>query len=341
MRFGTMYTKNRGGIESIMSTFSEIILEWYAHHRRTLPWRGGSAYYVWLSEMMLQQTQVKTVIPFFYRFLERFPTLEDLSKSTLDEVYQVWQGLGYYHRARYLYQAAQHWVALGRIPKNYEEWLTFPGVGHYTASALTAILLEQPAAAIDGNIKRILQRYFGLDSIQEITKVSNSVLPRAHYGDYTQGLMDFGSMVCLPKSPRCKICPLSNTCALNLGTWSPLVIAKPKKLKRYGHIYICTQGDDVWSVQDDQRRLLKGLWGFPMSELSTENALCEYHALSLFGTVKHVFTHFALNLNVWNANTVKKEVMSRWPEGLWAPSVQREKLAFSRLMRKVEESILL
>ena len=317
--------------------FAQHILNWYDENRRTLPWRGGSAYEVWLSEMMLQQTQVTTVIPYFHRFLERFPTLSLLAQSTLDDVYQVWQGLGYYHRARYLHQAAQQWYALGRDPQSYEEWLSFPGVGPYTAAALTTILLEAPAAAIDGNIKRILQRFFGLNEMRNIERYSRDVLPNHRYGDYTQGLMDFGSMVCTPRTPQCGVCPLSESCQMRLGFWQPPL--KPKALKpvRYSHVYICTHEDAIWVMQQTKHRLLKGLWSYPMIETDTQDESWLGSSCTLCGVIKHVFTHFTLYAYVWDTRAVEAQaVLDRWPEGVWMNTDQRAAAGFSRLMRKVE-----
>ncbi len=334
-----MLPKGQGVKKSGMHHFSAKILNWYDNNRRTLPWRGGSAYQVWLSEMMLQQTQVKTVIPYFYRFLARFPTLSSLAESTLDDVYQVWQGLGYYHRARYLHQTAQQWHALGRHPKSYDEWLAFPGIGPYTAGALTAIILEQPAAAVDGNIKRIFQRFFGLDRIQDITRYSQDALPEHRYGDYTQGLMDLGSMVCTPRAPQCGLCPLSSECYMRLGFWSPTLKAAAPKPVRYAHIYMYCQEDQIWSVQRSHGRLLKGLWAYPMIETDTEEVPWTYEGSILHGNIKHVFTHFTLYAYVWNANSVGEEVTIRWPEGVWMDAPQRAQAGFSRLMRKVEDCL--
>ncbi|ETZ06788.1 A/G-specific adenine glycosylase [Holospora obtusa F1] len=319
--------------------FSDQILSWYQHNKRELPWRKGTSYQVFLSEVMLQQTQVKTVIPFFHRFLERFPNLSTLANSSLDEVYQVWQGLGYYHRARNMHKTAQIWSALGRDPRNYAEWIALPGVGPYTASILTAILLEHPAAAIDGNIKRILQRYFGLETIKEVKMVAENVLPSKNYGNYTQGLMDLGAMICTPKTPKCSMCPIAEFCKFKQGTWMPSKKAKNLKSVRYGHVYLCKKEDALWSVKNTESKLLKGLWGFPLSDLKEEeqSSYIEVPLTCLKGTVRHVFTHFILELRIWNATSRIEDVTSKWSNGKWLDFQQRKELGFSRLMRKIEE----
>ena len=321
--------------------FSHKVLAWYQHHKRSLPWRGGSAYQVWLSEMMLQQTQVKTVIPFYTNFLERFPSLTALAESTLDEVYHVWQGLGYYHRARYLHETARAWIQLGRDPTGYEEWRSFPGVGPYTAAALSAILLEHPVAAIDGNIKRILQRCFGLDTLTSIRVKAQEVLPDRGYGDYTQGLMDLGAMICTPRSPKCLLCPVSSQCMFKQGIWSPLMGAKSVRPLRYAHIYLCEENQKVWTIKNTTTPLLKGLWGFPMSIPNTQESqpCVDLGVHLMYKTLRHMFTHFTLILRIWNASSKAEEIMSRWPCGIWLGSEQRKAMGFSRLMRKVESTL--
>ncbi|PPE03705.1 A/G-specific adenine glycosylase [Holospora curviuscula] len=321
--------------------FSKKILSWYGQYKRSLPWRGGSAYHVLVSEIMLQQTQVKTVIPFFHRFLDRFPTLDALAHSALDTVYQAWQGLGYYHRARYLHEAARAWVALGRDPKSYEEWRKFPGVGSYTGAALAAILLEQRVAAIDGNIKRILQRCFGLDTLAEISVMAQEVLPEHHYGDYTQGLMDLGASICTPRAPQCTVCPIAQHCKFKNGIWTPIIVQKAPKPVRYGHVYLCVQNHEIWTVKNTKTKLLKGLWGFPISELNKEHntSYIDLAQNLMCGTVRHAFTHFTLILSVWNASSKVQDIISQWPQGIWLGPKQREAMGFSKLMRKVENAV--
>ncbi|ETZ05541.1 MULTISPECIES: A/G-specific adenine glycosylase [Holospora] len=319
--------------------FSHKILSWYKENQRPLPWRGGTSYEVFLSEIMLQQTQVKTVIPFFQRFLQRFPNLTELAKSSLDEVYQVWQGLGYYYRARHLHQAAQIWLSLGKDPKEYKEWLSFPGVGPYTAAMLTVVLSKQPATVIDGNIKRILQRYFGLDTLKEIKTMAEKILPCKNHSEYTQGLMDLGAMVCTPKAPKCFVCPIAQHCKFKQGMWAPLVIQKSSKPTRYAHVYLCRKENELWTVQNTQTSLLKGLWGFPLSDLQSEEKMpCINLDPNLINdTVRHVFTHFTLILRAWDASSISQSVISRWSNGKWLNFEQRKLIGFSRLMRKVEE----
>ena len=208
--------------------FSQKLVRWYLQHRRPLPWREHrNPYAIWLSEILLQQTRVEQGTPYYLRFLDRFPTLPDLAEADLDDVLQLWQGLGYYSRARNMHRAAQHmhraWQ--GTWKTQTEDWEALPGVGPYTAGAVTSIAFGTRAVAVDGNVIRVLSRYFGYvepvdrpAGARALALLAESVLPDGDCGDHTQALMELGSLVCTPTKPNCAQCPLSDGCLVAFNT---------------------------------------------------------------------------------------------------------------------------
>ncbi len=225
-------------------TFSDTILQWYSRHKRMLPWRDISdSYLIWLSEIILQQTQVAQGRDYYLRFATAYPTVEKLAAAPLDDVLRLWQGLGYYSRARNLHRAAQQVVALGHFPQTYEEVRAMHGVGPYTAAAICSIAYGLPVAVVDGNVYRVLSRYFGVDTPidttagqHEFAALADELLDKAHPGTYNQGLMDFGALQCRPASPDCAACPLADSCAaLASGRVDalPVKAGRTKQTNRY------------------------------------------------------------------------------------------------------------
>lgn len=295
------------------------LLQWYDAHGRTLPWRSHppNPYHVWVSEIMLQQTTVPTVIPYFNRWIHRWPTLKDLACANIEDVLQLWQGLGYYTRAHNLYKCAQQLMRDqgGCLPQTYDALLKLPGIGPYTAGAIAAIAFEQPITTIDGNIARVFARVLAKpgdkDALMSSLPADMDVFrPKTRIGDYTQALMDLGSLICKPKVPLCLKCPIQNHCQ-SYGAQAvhlfPTPKIKPQKPKRYGHFFCILKpahnGDNYRILlEQESGRLLKGLWrpltslwesydgnpSFPMNA-SFQKAEC----------VTHVFTHFALHLHLW------------------------------------------
>ncbi|MFD2615101.1 A/G-specific adenine glycosylase [Paenibacillus gansuensis] len=223
--------------------FSRSLLEWYLVHRRDLPWRRHrNPYYIWVSEIMLQQTRVETVKPYFQRFIEKFPTIEALADAPEDEVLKAWEGLGYYSRARNLQSAVREVKESygGVVPDTKEEVSALKGVGPYTTGAILSIAYNKPVPAVDGNVMRVLSRYFLIE--EDIMKVSTRVrmenlvselFPEGHAGDFTQALMELGALVCTPKSPHCLTCPVMEHCAGRLeGKEESLPIKKKAKPPR-------------------------------------------------------------------------------------------------------------
>ena len=215
--------------------FTITILRWFSENRRNLPWREtNDPYAIWLSEIILQQTRIQQGTAYWERFMERFPTVEALAAASEDEVLRLWQGLGYYSRARNLHKAAKQIVEAGRFPDTLEGIKRLKGVGDYTAAAIGSIAFGLPAAAVDGNVYRVLARYFGMDTPinttegkKVFTSLAQELLPKDEASAFNQALMDFGAMQCTPSSPRCMTCPLTETCeALRTGKVEQLPVKK-------------------------------------------------------------------------------------------------------------------
>lgn len=204
-----------------MSPFSETILSWYAAYGRDLPWRRtADPYAIWLSEIILQQTRIAQGQAYWERFMERFPTVEALAGASEDEVLRLWQGLGYYSRARNLHAAARQVAALGHFPDTLDGIKALKGVGDYTAAAIGSIAFGLPAAVVDGNVYRVLARHYGIATPvgstaakKEFSALAQSLLPADRPGDFNQGMMDFGALQCTPAAPLCPLCPLAGSCA--------------------------------------------------------------------------------------------------------------------------------
>ncbi|MDP5060638.1 MAG: A/G-specific adenine glycosylase [Maribacter sp.] len=265
-------------------SFSGKILDWYHINKRSLPWRASTdAYKIWLSEIILQQTRVAQGTPYYLRFIETFPTVDDLANANEEQVLKLWQGLGYYSRARNLHSAAKMVVEEhgSRFPDSYKQLLTLKGVGDYTASAISSICFNEPQAVVDGNVYRVLARFYGIDTpinstegIKYFKALAEKVMDPDHIRDYNQGIMEFGAIQCSPKKPLCLHCPLSDSCvALQKGLVDqlPVKLKKTKVRNRYFN-YLIPIYKDVSGNQFTRlnQRIGKGiwqnLWEFPLLE---------------------------------------------------------------------------
>jgi A/G-specific adenine glycosylase len=345
------------------SAAAEEILHWYDRHRRRLPWRAAPGvtadpYAVWLSEIMLQQTTVKAVKPYFERFMNTWPTVSDLADAPLDDVLSIWAGLGYYARARNLHKAAVmvRDVFGGRFPEQEDELRTLPGIGAYTSAAIAAIAFGQKATPVDGNIERVMARLFEvhdpLPGAKPALKAhAEAITPDQRAGDFAQALMDIGATICTPKTPACALCPLMARCkarAAGLAAELPKKTPKKPKPKRQGAAFCVLRSDGAVLLR---KRPPKGLLG-GMAELPGgpweeeirvepgDRAILSHAPMSLKfvklpGHVRHVFTHFELELTIWRARCPEK---TRPPAGHWwsspddqtgeaLPSVMRKALA--------------
>jgi A/G-specific adenine glycosylase len=307
---------------------AERLLDWFARHKRDLPWRREprDPYRVWLAEVMLQQTQTTTVIPYYERWLARFPTLEALAAAPLDEVLKLWGGLGYYARARHFHAAARAVVSAhgGRIPRTVPELLSLPGVGRYTAGAVASLAFNADAPVLDGNVKRVLSRVYGLHVPKDsaLWQLAQSLLPSGRAGAFNEALMDLGSLVCLPRAPRCALCPLRERCAA-FASGNPEAFpgrAARKPTPHHGVLTALIVASDgrVLLGQRPANGLLGGLWEFISSDLRTDHAFgtsdvdqlkqmiaaraglrIEQAEIRWLGEVKHAFTHFRITRRAW------------------------------------------
>ncbi len=298
------------------SHFSARVLEWYDKYgRKTLPWQiEKTPYKVWLSEVMLQQTQVTTVIPYFERFMARFPTVTDLANAPLDEVLHLWTGLGYYARARNLHKAAQQVAQQhnGHFPTTFEEVAALPGVGRSTAGAILSLSLGQHFPILDGNVKRVLARCYavaGWPGKKEVEKrlweISTDVTPAQGVERFNQAMMDLGALVCTRSRPKCEICPLNDGCiAYATQSWAAYPGKKPKQTlpKRTGYLLLMQHENKVYLEQRPPSGLWGGLYCFP--QFADEQALRDWlHArgiaddgLSQQTAFRHTFSHFHLDI---------------------------------------------
>ena len=298
------------------------LLVWYDAHCRELPWRTTrNPYYIWVSEVILQQTRVAQGYDYFVRFIERFPTVEALAEAPEDEVMRLWQGLGYYSRARNLHAAAQQVVAMGGFPTTYEGIRSLRGVGDYTAAAIASFAFNIPKAAVDGNVCRVWSRVFGIDEPidtargkQMITEMAQALLPTAHAAKYNQAAMEFGALQCVPKSPDCVSCPLADKCVALAEERVAQLPAKAHKTKvtdRYlSVLYVHNRealllhkrtADDIWKnlyelplIETPSAVDADGLFATPAFALWHE-ALPQYLYRGGTAGIKHVLSHRVLH----------------------------------------------
>ncbi|WP_407938923.1 A/G-specific adenine glycosylase, partial [Meiothermus taiwanensis] len=286
------------------------LLTWYRCHKRELPWRGErDPYKVLLSEVLLQQTRAGQAIPYYHRFLQRFPTLEALAQAEQEAVLQVWQGCGYYTRARNLHRLAQQVVAAeGTLPTTVQGLRALPGIGPYTAAAVASIAFGEPVAAVDGNVRRVLSRLFAWEhpTPKQVQETADALLSatNAHPGDWNQALMELGATICTPQNPGCGGCPVAAFCR---GKASPgrYPAAKVRKQKSLELVALVLQGPAGVYLERRQGPVLGGLWGVPMEEGpgALERLLARFglDSAELLGPVHHEFTHRKLHIRVYRA----------------------------------------
>lgn len=305
------------------------LLAWYDRHARALPWRAapGSAartdpYRVWLSEIMLQQTTVPHAAPYFAKFTERWPRVEDLAAADRDDVLAAWAGLGYYARARNLHKCAQELSQRDSFPETVEGLKTLPGIGDYTSAAIAAIAFDQPAVPVDGNVERVMARIFALQTPlpaakPQIRKLAARFAAEHRPGDFAQALMDLGATICTPKSPACALCPWRGSCAA-FAQGDPAAYPRraPKKKRphRKGIAFWMTRDNAVLLRRQPDNGLLGGMWLPPSTpwreedwdaDAVTEHAPTAAAWRRLDGEARHVFTHFSLDLEIWRAPAPK------------------------------------
>lgn len=330
-----------------ISTFQQDLLQWYDKNKRDLPWRKTlDPYKIWVSEVMLQQTQVKTVIPYYERFMEHFPTVYDLAAADEQFILKEWEGLGYYSRARNLHEAAKEVVHSydGVLPKDAKGLESLKGIGPYTRGAIMSIAYNEPEPAVDGNVMRVYSRLVKIE--EDITEyrtksifdhVVRKTIPKNNARDFNQGIMELGALICSPRKPKCHVCPISSHClAYEAGIQEYLPNRKKQPKQRvisYAAILIVSQEDEIIIEQRPKDGLLANMWQFPMIALDEigkdhiDNYLYAEYGISINnlvkkGKLKHTFTHLIWDLTVYVATTDLKQISDERLKLITADEIQ-------------------
>jgi A/G-specific adenine glycosylase len=364
-------TENQAGnrtsvSKSLRQQIQDRLLVWAHAHRRDLPWRGErDPYRVWISEVMLQQTRVETVIPYYRRFLSRFPTLRSLAEAELDDVLKAWEGLGYYARARNLHRAARRVMEHhgGQLPAEREALLALPGIGAYTVGAVLSLAFGQDAAVLDGNVRRVLSRLFAIDgdprsaaTRRKLWNLAEALLPPGQAGLFNEALMDLGATVCIPRDPRCADCPLSEGCQGHQGgdpeRYPTRVQRRP--LPHYDVAAgVIWRGDQLLISKRHTDDLLGGLWELPGGTRESGETLeeclvrevreelgIEIAVGDLMMAVRHAYTHFRVTIHVFHCR-----YLSGQPQALgcadwrWVRPDELDDFAFPAADRRIISSL--
>jgi A/G-specific adenine glycosylase len=343
----------------------KALIQWYRKNRRDLPWRRNKdPYRIWVSEVMLQQTQVDTVIPYYQRFLKRFPTVQSLAKALLDGVLARWSGLGYYSRARSLHRAAQIIVneRKGEWPSDLEGWMGLPGIGRYTAGAVLSIAFEKRVPILDGNVMRVLCRLFALDGDpraeplnSKLWRLAEEILPRKNVGDFNQSLMELGATVCMPVSPRCLLCPCRSFCkAFALGDVEQF--PRPKKQVSTVRVQMAAavvqRNERFFLQRREEGKALGGLWEFPVFEFKgrrnlesqLQKELSRKFSWSFLssrhrGTVQHSIMNRRLKVDVYEFDWPIDRVAELNEEAQWFALKDLKEVPISSLHLKIAQKV--
>ena len=354
--------------KKIKDQFSVKLLEWYKNNKRDLPWRHtNDPYKIWVSEVMLQQTQVQTVIPYYARFLERFPTVKTLAEADLSTVLKTWEGLGYYARARNLHKAAITIVNdyHGEIPAERSILLNIPGIGPYTAAAVASIAFNKHFAVVDGNVTRVLCRIFNIQKFSsdkqvkaQIARTATALLRAGKSSESNQALMELGALLCLPQNPNCSLCPLGELCEARRLLPDPSVLPrkKPKAILPHYDIAIglVWKKDRVLIDQRPTNGLLGGLWEFPGGKKEPNETLAqcvvreireemgiEVSVQEPFLRVKHAYTHFKITLHSFHCRHVKGKASPKQAIACkWVKLKDLGEFAFPRANQKILEALI-
>ena len=332
-----------------MKSLSAPLLNWYASHKRNLPWRHTKdPYKIWLCEIIMQQTRVAQGLSYYQKFVKKYPTVADLAAAPQDEVLKLWQGLGYYSRARNLHAAAQSMN--GTFPQTYDGVRALKGVGDYTAAAICSIAYNMPYAVVDGNVYRVLSRVFFIqtpidstDGKKQFFSLASQLLDKKHAGDYNQALMDLGALICTPQAPQCLKCPLAKICDArrkNAQETLPIKAQKTKISTRYFHYIYVEQGPFTWLRKRGAGDIWQGLYELPLVETSSSAAPqnTPFGALTPVGKpLKHVLSHQVIYAALYK---VKVPLSTKVPRGfLKIKKSDFPRYAVSRLVQKLTEQI--
>ncbi|MBR4644710.1 MAG: A/G-specific adenine glycosylase [Bacteroidaceae bacterium] len=340
-----------------MADFAIKIEQWYKQHKRNLPWRETTnPYYIWLSEIILQQTRVEQGRGYYERFVNTFPTVQALAAASEEQVLLLWQGLGYYSRARNLHKAAQQIASLGSFPSDYKTILALPGVGPYTAAAIVSFAYEQPYAVLDGNVYRVLSRYFGIETPidstegrKEFKTLADELLDKHHPALYNQAIMDFGALVCKPSGVDCALCPLCDTCFAYAQNRVQQLPVKDKKILQktrwFSYVYVCDSEGNVLICRRTRNDIWKGLYEFflveSLQELPLSSLQCKFPkgqwTLLKQGFI-HQLTHQRLAVNFYKLELPKKDSSL---QGFWVKKSELQNYALPQLLVKLMDNCCL
>ena len=351
-----------------MGRFSSRLLRWYKSQGRKLPWRGSlNPYAVWVSEIMLQQTRVETVIPYFERWMERFPTIPALASASEQEVLSGWEGLGYYSRARNLHKAAAIVMKEygGELPGDLQALRSLPGIGRYTVGAIASMAFGQDAPTLDANLRRVFARVFDVSQAADsaageeiLWNLAEAHLPKGRAGDYNQALMDLGATICLSRKPRCLLCQLSGMCqAYRLGLQEQRPVLKPKVEIPHFTVTaaVILRDGKVLLAKRPSRGLLGGMWEFPGGKIEKDETLEQclsreireelnviIAAGELFGVYQHAYTHFRITLHAFLCRLMEGEPKPvEAAELAWVSPVDLPQYPMGKVDRRIAQKLLL
>jgi A/G-specific adenine glycosylase len=319
--------------------FSDELVQWYLHNKRDLPWRHTTdAYIIWLSEIILQQTRVEQGMPYFYRFVEKYPDVNSFAAAPEDDILKLWQGLGYYSRGRNMLKTARLVNELynGKFPQQYNQLIKLKGIGEYSAAAISSFSANEAKAVVDGNVYRVLARYFGIDDPinsttgkKKFQQLADELLNHDHPGLHNQAMMEFGAMLCKPKNPACGVCPVRTGCFAfmhNATTTLPVKLKKLKIRERYFNYFLIVNGDEILLNKRDEKDIWANMYDMPMVEtpglLSINELVTLPKTVALFGknleigeisqVYKHVLTHQRLYVRFIKINPTSVKLQQQW-----------------------------
>jgi len=336
--------------------FADELVRWYHNNKRDLPWRNTTdAYIIWLSEIILQQTRVEQGMPYFYRFAERYPTVSDFAAADEDDILKLWQGLGYYSRGRNMLKTAREVVEKynGVFPQQYDELIKLKGIGEYTASAIASFSADEAKAVVDGNVYRVLARYFGIDEPinspkgkRDFQVLANELLNHDHPGLHNQAMMEFGAMLCKPKNPACGICPVRTGCYAfknNATTTLPVKLKTVKVRERFFNYFLIINNNEILLNKRDEKDIWANMYDLPLIEtseiVSADELLASSKIKEHFGKHieiqdvspihKHILTHQRLYVRFI---TIQPEVVNMRQNWFFSPLEDIEKFALPKII---------
>ncbi len=340
--------------------FSQVILHWYQHNKRDLPWRHiNDPYIIWLSEIIMQQTRVEQGTPYFERFLAAYPTVQDFAAATESDILHLWQGLGYYSRGRNMHKTAIQVMEMhgGKFPSTYAELLTLKGIGPYSAAAIASFAFAEPVAVVDGNVYRVLSRYFGIETAidstigkKEFAAAAQSLLPKENVADYNQGIMEFGALQCKPAQPNCSDCPLNTSCIAlqnNSITTLPVKSKKQRVTNRYFNYFIVTDADaNIYLQKRIDKDIWQHLYQFPLWESPADFSETEVMQTDFYQSYiqtlapiithissynKHLLSHQRIFARFWHLEVAK---LAAQPNLLIVEKKSIKKFALPQLLNR-------